>query len=492
MKNREFSKFFSPEKKKVVAAAIICIVFLITSLIATKEGNYLLWLLPVVLSVGLLAFYSIDILLLLIVFLAPLSVQLRFIVDDPPFDFFLPTELMLFGVFLIVIYKLAVSREFPGKLLHHPVTIVILLSVIWGLITSITGVNLLVSIKSVLSRLWFICGFYLLAAAIFQEKERIRSYLLAYISGMVPVIIYFLIMMNRYGLFNQGMSHSAIRPFFNDHTSFGAALAFCLPVILFFLFKRGERLFIRLIAFTGFVLFFASFIFSYSRAAWLSVIGATIFVLILLMKIPWKLVFASIVLVVILLFTSWSSISEKLNSNKQVSTSNLVQHLQSVSNITSDVSNSERINRWKSALRMFREKPFLGWGPGAYQFEYAPYQRVSEKTEISTNFGDGGNAHSEYLGSLVDSGVPALIFYLLLISIPLVSGIRYYKNAEAGNDKLLVLFLMAGLVTYVIHGFLNNFLDTDKISAPFWGYIAAIVVLDLSQKKQNLQGSERA
>jgi putative inorganic carbon (HCO3(-)) transporter len=51
---------------------------------------------------------------------------------------------------------------------------------------------------------------------------------------------------------------------------------------------------------------------------------------------------------------------------------------------------------------------------------------------------------------------------------------------------------MAGLVTYVIHGFLNNFLDTDKISAPFWGYIAAIVVLDLSQKKQNLQGSERA
>ena len=482
MKNREFSRSFSPQTKKIVAAAIICFLFLIAALIATKEGTYLLWLLPVVLAVCLLAFYSIDLLLLLIVFLTPLSVQLRFIVDNPPFDISLPTELMLFAVFLIVAYKLIFSGEFSGKVLRHPVTVVILLSVGWGLLTAITGVNTLVSVKSVLSKLWFICGFYLLAAAMFQEKKRIRSYLLAYISGMVPVIIYFLIMMYRYGLFNQGMSHSAIRPFFNDHTSFGAALAFCLPVILYFLFRKGERLFVKIITLAGFVIFCAAFIFSYSRAAWLSVIGATVFVLILIFKIPWKLVFVSGVIVIVLLFTTWPSVSEKLNSNKQVSTSNLVQHLQSVSNITSDVSNSERINRWKSALRMFGEKPVLGWGPGTYQFEYAPYQMVSEKTEISTNFGDRGNAHSEYLGALVDSGVAALIFYLLIIAIPLVRGIMYYKKAETGDDKLLVLFLMAGLVTYVIHGFLNNFLDTDKISAPFWGFIAAIVVLDLSIK----------
>jgi hypothetical protein len=38
---------------------------------------------------------------------------------------------------------------------------------------------------------------------------------------------------------------------------------------------------------------------------------------------------------------------------------------------------------------------------------------------------------------------------------------------------------MAGLLTYVIHGFLNNFLDTDKISAPFWTFIAGLVVLDM-------------
>jgi hypothetical protein len=42
-----------------------------------------------------------------------------------------------------------------------------------------------------------------------------------------------------------------------------------------------------------------------------------------------------------------------------------------------------------------------------------------------------------------------------------------------------------GLVTYFVHGVLNNYLDTDKASAPFWGFLALMVVFDLqSQTKQ--------
>jgi hypothetical protein len=38
-----------------------------------------------------------------------------------------------------------------------------------------------------------------------------------------------------------------------------------------------------------------------------------------------------------------------------------------------------------------------------------------------------------------------------------------------------------------VHGFLNNFLDTDKLSIPFWGFIAALVYLDIKQKKETSQ-----
>jgi hypothetical protein len=35
------------------------------------------------------------------------------------------------------------------------------------------------------------------------------------------------------------------------------------------------------------------------------------------------------------------------------------------------------------------------------------------------------------------------------------------------------------LLSYFFHGILNNFLDTDKASALFWGYIAVIVSYDI-------------
>ena len=45
--------------------------------------------------------------------------------------------------------------------------------------------------------------------------------------------------------------------------------------------------------------------------------------------------------------------------------------------------------------------------------------------------------------------------------------------------KGIVLGMILGLITYLIHGSLNNFLDTDKASALFWGFIAGFVSLDI-------------
>jgi len=93
-----------------------------------------------------------------------------------------------------------------------------------------------------------------------------------------------------------------------------------------------------------------------------------------------------------------------LEKNESESSGKFSEHIESMANITSDASNTERINRWKCALRMFREKPIFGWGPGTYVFQYAPFQFSYDRTIISTNFGDLGNAHSEYLGPLSESG----------------------------------------------------------------------------------------
>ncbi|MCF8232388.1 MAG: O-antigen ligase family protein, partial [Bacteroidales bacterium] len=169
------------------------------------------------------------------------------------------------------------------------------------------------------------------------------------------------------------------------------------------------------------------------------------------------------------------------------SSGDFYKHVQSIYNISTDASNLERINRWKSALRMFEERPVVGWGPGSYQFVYAPFQRSKEKTIISTNFGNRGNAHSEYLGPLSESGVLGALTVILIVLLVLNRALRIYKESDNSEIKMLALSSLLALTTYFVHGVLNNFLSRDKLSVPVWGIMAIIVALDIyhSYRSQN-------
>ena len=112
-------------------------------------------------------------------------------------------------------------------------------------------------------------------------------------------------------------------------------------------------------------------------------------------------------------------------------------------------------------------------------FRSAPYQMLKEKTIISTNAGDKGNAHSEYIGPLAEQGFPGLIIVLVLFCMVIYHGIRIRRKLTNSFLRALILSVTIGMITYFTHGFLNNFLDTDKLSVPFWAFIAMIVAIDV-------------
>ena len=176
-----------------------------------------------------------------------------------------------------------------------------------------------------------------------------------------------------------------------------------------------------------------------------------------------------------------------LEKNSQDSSDSFLEHIESMSNVTTDASNLERINRWKSAIRLFQERPHLGWGPGTYQFHYAPYQNYYEKTVISTNAGDMGNAHSEYLSALAETGWPGLLVFLIFITTVFFKAIVLYPKLEDKQEQLMVMACILGLVTYFSHALLNNFLDMDKASVPIWAFVALIVVLDVNHKNKKIE-----
>lgn len=470
-------------RKYSLVFAIIA-VFIAANMILTTHELYYLNILPVVLLFVFLAVAQMDVFYFLIIFLTPVSIQLIEFVPGSSYDFAIPTEPMLFGMLLLLIYKMAQREIIDTRIINHPVTCAVLFYLFWILITSVTSSDPLVSFKYLLVRICFIATFYFLAASIFRKPSNIKVFLWCYTASMLLVVIYTVSKHIGYGLYDRQVAHSVMNPFFRDHTSYGAILAMLLFAWGSTAIYSGKNMLLRIFFIVSVGIIVLALIWSYTRAAWISVFCALIVLILVLLKIRFRLIIFMGIVATVILFQQRTNIIETVQRNRQESSSALGEHLQSVTNITTDESNLERINRWNSAIRMFRERPVFGWGPGTYMFKYAPFQLSNEMTSISTNFGDMGSAHSEYLGALAESGVLGLVSFLMVGILSILTGFRVFRRLKKKKLKAITLGMLLGLLTYLIHGILNNFLETDKASALFWGFMAAFVSLDVYSIKK--------
>ena len=468
------------DKLKIVWVYALTALFLLVNFyLVVQKDFFWFFLLPVVLIVIYYYLIALDKIILLITFLTPLAVNISDL--EMGLGLSLPTEPLMFGVVLIFIANLIFENKYDGKLAKHPISYIIYLSLFWMFFTALTSELPVVSFKYLLSRLWFVVPFYFVAVLVFKDLSNIKKFLWLYLIAMVIVIGYTLVQHSAYG-FEEEPGHWVMSPFYNDHTAYGAAIAMFFPIVVGFLFYPNIKPRTRFLTFIVLGIITVGIILSYGRAAWISVaVALGVFILVIL-RIRFYWIALTTVLFFGFFFVFQQQILDRLEKNKQDSSANFVEHVQSMSNITSDASNLERINRWQAAIRLFNERPVLGWGPGTYQFVYAPFQRSKEKTIISTNLGDMGNAHSEYLGPMAEMGVPGMLIVLLLMIYVIYTGLKVYKYSR-GEARYLSLMATLGLITYFAHGLLNNFLDSDKLSVPFWGFIAIIVALDLYYTK---------
>jgi len=468
------------EKVKIIWVYLLSALFLAVNFYLVLEKDfYWFFLLPVVLIVFYYYLFSLDKIFLLITFLTPLAVNISDM--EMGMGVSLPTEPLMLGVVLIFIANLIFENKYDKTIARHPVSYIIYFLLLWMLLTTLTSEYPIISLKHLLSQIWFIVPFYFVAVLVFKDKKNIRKFLWLYLIPLIAVVVYTISQHARYG-FEEDAGHWVMSPFYNDHTAYGAALAIFYPVVIGLIFYPGSSKGSRIAAFLFTLIITVALILSYSRAAWISVAGAFIVFLLVLFKIRFHWVALGTVVIIGGFILFQQQIFDVLEKNKQDSSANFVEHIRSIANISSDASNLERINRWQAAIRMFEERPVLGWGPGTYQFVYAPFQLAKEKTIISTNLGDKGNAHSEYLGPLSEMGLPGLLLVLLLVVVVIYKGLMVYRRGNR-EVKFISLMITLGLTTYFIHGLLNNFLDTDKLAVPVWGYIAAIVALDIYHLK---------
>ena len=221
---------------------------------------------------------------------------------------------------------------------------------------------------------------------------------------MVMVVIFTITRHLHYGLDDVNKAHIVMSPFFRDHTSYGAILAMLIFALGGAILYKGKSTLFRILLWLTLLLLATGLLLSYTRAAWMSVIVGLGILGLVMLRIKFRYILMAGLFALLYFDEKRTDILQNMENTRKNSSSSITGHARSMSNISTDESNLERINRWNSALRMFREKPVFGHGPGTYMFKYAPYQRLKDKTAISTDFGDLGNAHSEYIGPLAESG----------------------------------------------------------------------------------------
>lgn len=453
--------------------------FILASAIALLFSFYYIFLVPLALLVVYFLIFEPDKIYYFLAFAVPLSIPVKDIGGGLGMS--LPTEpliVLLFGGFL---FKILTGKGFSGKVLGNTLSLVILADLTWLLVTSLTSTMPLISFKYFLARSWFVVVFYFALVQLFKNMKAIHAFLWLFSAATVILVMYTLVN-HAEGSFTRYYAYTAMRPFLPDHGMYAAAISFCIPPLFIYalyghLFKYGIT--VRVIATAFLSIIILGVILSFTRASWLSVsISFGLFILMLLGIRFRTLLITGLLGIFIFLMVS-QDVLTALSRNKKESADDIEEHLQSFSNVSTDPSNMERLNRWNCALLMFSEKPVLGWGPGTYTFQYAPFQVSSQLTIISTNAGDLGNVHSEYLRPLCESGFLGALGWLLIVLLSINKGFYLFHHGKNIRIRYLSAGAMLGLVTYFGHAVLNNYSEFDKIAVPMWGFMAILVALQL-------------
>lgn len=472
-----------------ILGAIIAIIWPISLLLDAPTLGYVSWVIAGLLVIVFALIFEKRWLYFLAVASIPISVGVE--VGSSGINLSLPSEgfeLLL----LVVTLAFVVFKSIDKNLIKHPLTLLLLIDIGWLFITSTTSTLPDVSLKRWLIKATFFVVFYLLFAAWSKKDEKNTLKLfLAYAIGLIIPMILILKNHARYD-FNPKVVFSISQPYYAEHTVYGACLAFIIPPLIMAVVKAkalkittGWRWF-----FGGLLaLVITSEILALSRASLLSLLVALIFLVLIRFKIQIKTIIVFLLILAVGVLSFRNQLYTYFAQTEAVSNDgNVVNHVASVTNVQTDASNLERINRWVCAWQMFKEKPLTGFGPGTYQFEYANFQMWEYKTYISTTHGDRGNAHSEYLSYLSETGIIGFLIFTFLVFYSLHLGlINYYALAQS-SSKYVLLAIVLGLVTFYFHGVFNAFSDQDEMAFLYLGALATIYTFD--QKRRNRLSTE--
>jgi O-antigen ligase len=164
---------------------------------------------------------------------------------------------------------------------------------------------------------------------------------------------------------------------------------------------------------------------------------------------------------------------------------------------TSDYAEASAIGgrtlRWEVGRNLLMENsPWLGFGLGRFGGAVAMNNQLLDETEEFSYF----YMDNYYLKTLVEMGYTGLLFFLLVLLVFILWGMRsvsrsgqnFHANRgrdplvrNAGNDKLLSAGIFSGLAGVLTHCYFENIFEEPYMMAYFWGLAAVLIFIGFFQ-----------
>lgn len=197
----------------------------------------------------------------------------------------------------------------------------------------------------------------------------------------------------------------------------------------------------KVICFTFFAIIFGALILTFSRSSWLAFTSGSFIVLLLLRKI--KIFLALILILLICIVLVPKPKGEGGNLSRQ----------------TSVIARADNYSRY---LKLFAEKPVIGYGFNTVRYLNLKYQLIPTE-EIIINHAASGVDNS-FLFILITTGIAGLSSYLFLVNVMLGLLVR--------NRDLYSLIILGSFGAIIVHSMFQNTLFYPWVMIFMWMIIA--------------------
>ena len=144
---------------------------------------------------------------------------------------------------------------------------------------------------------------------------------------------------------------------------------------------------------------------------------------------------------------------------------------------------SERLYFFQDAMKMFKERPLLGWGGGGWEAAYRSYQSY---------FYNSNQVHGYYFQVMVETGILGILVVLGIWGNFLYLTHRLYHGAKGNAPRqALVLTVTAAAVSLGLHAVIDFDLSLSAITLVLWMMFGLAVSPALSGNKKGVRTSKK-